>query len=168
MRLLRFAVLCAVLSGALQASVTAPPKPPPPGWPTADYSTLAAFSLKAELAVFDFGDGKKAFITDSAWLAAFQKQLAAATGKPDSYCFCVAYPIVHLLSGDKELVAIELTHSNKIRFFSAGGNGDFILSPADHETLRKLERTAIPSAVAFPKLPAANHRPQPARLELKL
>ncbi len=162
-----FALALAVSSVPLHAGDVALSKPPVPGWPTADYATFSAFSVKAEMAVFDFGNGKKAFIKDPAWLEAFQKQLASTTGKPDAYCFCIAYPIVRLVSGEKELVAIELTHGNKIRFFANGGSGDFIIPAADYDTLIKLERAALPSAIGFPKTPAANHRRQPPRVELK-
>ena len=155
------------LSAAARASDTARPKLGAPGWPTADYATFSALGVKAEMAVFDFGNGKKSFITDPAWLATFHTQLASTTGKPDSYCFCVSYPIVRLVSGEKELIAIELTHGNKIRFFANVGSGDFIIPAADYDTLMKLERAALPSAIGFPKTPAANHRRQPARVELK-
>jgi len=156
-----------VTSRALSAGEVALPKPRGLGWPTADYATFSALSTKAEMAVFDFGNGKKAFVKDPAWLDAFQKQLASTTGKPDAYCFCISYPIVRLVSGEKELVAIELTHGNKIRFFGNGNSGDFIIPAVDYDTLVKLERAAVPAAIGFPKLPPSNHRRPPARIELK-
>jgi hypothetical protein len=150
------------------ASVASRPNPPRPGWPTADYRTLANLAAEAEIAVFDFGSSKKkAFIKDRTWLAAFQQQLHSSSGKPDAYCFCVSYPIVRLMKGDQELVSIQLTHGHKIRFLGAAGSGDFILSPGDYETLLKIERAAFPAAMEFPRPPPANHRPQPARVELK-
>lgn len=161
------ALATVVVPVALHAGDGALPKPRGLGWPTADYATFSAFSGKAEMAIFDFGNGKKAFIKDPAWLDAFQKQLASTTGKPDAYCFCIAYPIVRLVSGEKELVAIELTHGNKIRFFANGGSGDFIIPAADYDVLKTLMRVVFPSAIGFPKTPAPNHRRPPARVELK-
>jgi hypothetical protein len=167
MKFMKLLFLWVAHSGSGLASDIARPKPHAPGWPTADYTTFAALVAKAEMAIFDFGNGKKAFVRDREWLAAFQQQLVSTTGKHDAYCFCVAYPIVRLVSGEKELVAIELTHDNKVRFFAPGSSGDFIIPPADHETLRKLERAAVPAAIGFPKLPPPHRRPPPARIELK-
>lgn len=167
MKTMKLLFLFAALWVSAQASETVLPKPRALGWPTADYATLSTLGVKAEMAVFDFGNGKKAFIKDPAWLTAFQTQLASTTGKPGAYCFCIAYPIVRLVCGEKELVAIELTHSNKIRFLAGESSGDFIIPAVDYDTLVKLERAAIPSAIEFPKTPAENHRRQPARVELK-
>ncbi len=147
MRLFRLVAVIALLSSALQASVTAPPKPPPPGWPTEDYATFVARCTDAEMAVFEYMDGTKTFVTDPAWLAKFKAQLVCPEAKPDALCFCYNYPHVQLVSKDKVLTTVELAHSNKIRF----GGSDFILPQAKFDALAKLFGSVKPTKVELPK-----------------
>lgn len=147
MRLLRLVALAVLLSGALQAAVTAPPKPPPPGWPSEDYATFVARCTDAEMAVFEYTDGTKTFVTDPTWLAEFKAQLVCPEAKPDALCLCINFPRVHLLAKDKELVTVELAHSNKIRF----GGSDFILPQAKRDALSKLFGSVKATKIELPK-----------------
>ena len=164
-RVLLFLLALVGIAAHTHGSVNTAPKP---GWPTKSLAELIALTADAEMAVFDFGKKDKiAFVKDAAWLEEFKNQLAALEGRPDAHCFCIARPIMRLVNGDRELVAIELTHGNKIRFTSKNGSGDYILSSDDHAALVKLMRAALPATVEFPPMPKAGHRPAPNRVELE-
>lgn len=162
MRLLRLAVLAALLSGALQASVTAPPKPPPPGWPTEDYPTFVARLREVDLVVFEFRGGRKAFVTDQAWLDMFKTTLANAQAQPDALCFCINETAIKLYAKDKLVCSFELTHDNKVRF---SGN-DFIVPAETHQALAKLLSIALKSESYAPAKKSSQHA-APVRVELK-
>ncbi|MBI2510743.1 MAG: hypothetical protein HYV96_02085 [Opitutae bacterium] len=147
MRLLFLALVVVLLPAALRASVTALPKPPPPGWQSENYATVVARCADAEMAVFEYMDGTKTFVTDPTWLAEFKAQLACLEAKPDALCLCINYPRVHLVAKDKELVTVELAHSNKIRF----GGSDFILPQAKRDALAKLFGSVKAAKIELPK-----------------
>lgn len=161
MRLLRVAVLAALLSGALQASVTAPPKPPPPGWPTESYAVLVERCQRADHAVFEFG-ARKIFITERAWLDALDAALVTDQAKPDARCFCVSDYVLKLYSKNQFLCSVALTHDNKVRFTG----GDYIVPPETHATLRKLWAVATKAESYAPPKRSAQHS-APPRVELK-
>lgn len=131
------------------------------------FESVIARLAAADGAVIDFRNGRKAFVTDAAWLAEFKHQLSDS-GKPAAQapCFCIA-PQIQFLKGNDVLVSVELTHDYRVRFWGLSHLGDFVLPEANYSALAKLERAAFPSAITFPKASAAKHRSLPARVELK-
>jgi hypothetical protein len=162
MRLLRFAAIAALLAGVLQASVTAPPKPPPPGWPTEPYATFVARLSEVDLVVFEFDRGAKLFVTERAWLDAFKTGLATDQAKPEAYCFCVSEPLMKLYAKDKLLCSFQLTHDQKVRF----GANDFVVPAKTYDTLLELCRIALKNERYAPAKKSPGHA-APPRVELK-
>lgn len=148
-----------ILFLAVTCAATAPAsieeKPKRPGWPDADYPAFVASLEKATLVVFDYGDGRKAFVTESKWIEAFRSVLASSPGKADAYCFCISYPLMEFIAEGKTVIStIELTHGNKVRFAANSQSGDFILPAQDYQALVKLMRAVQPEAVGKPAKPA--------------
>lgn len=162
MRLFRFAVLWVLAFTALQASVTARRKPPPPGWPTEDYATVVARCHRIDLVVFEFRGGRKIFVTDSRWLDEFKATLADAGARPDAICFCISEPTIKLYAKDQLVCSFELVHDNKVRF----GGSDFIVPAETHQALAKLLSIALKSERHAPARKSPKHD-APIRVDLK-
>lgn len=114
------------LPAGLRAGVQAIPRP---GWPTADYKTVLASLNQTTFAVIYYYDGSKVIVADSQWLERLKQLLAAADGKPASYCFCINYPQIELLTKAGPFATMEVPHGNKLRFFGREFSGDFGVDP---------------------------------------
>lgn len=161
MRLLAILLATTVLSPALRASDVARPKPTPPGWPTESFAVISGRCRGADLAVFEFGS-RKIFVTERAWLDAFDAALATDHAKPDAYCFCISDPVLKLYAKNQFLGRVELTHDSKIRFTG----GDFIVPADTHVALRKLWAIAMKIESYAPPKKSAKHS-APPRVELQ-
>jgi hypothetical protein len=139
-------------------------KPKRPGWPDAEYPAFVTALEKASLVVFDFDDGRKAFVTERKWIEAFLGILTSSAGKADAYCFCISPPHMKFMTEDGTVLSsIQLTHSNKVRFSGEKQSGDFILPADDHKALVKLMLAVKPVTVEKPKLPI----PEKPKLDLE-
>ncbi|MBI5424936.1 MAG: hypothetical protein HZA32_12730 [Opitutae bacterium] len=161
MRFVFLATIVAALTVALRAGDVARTKPPPLGWPTESYATLAGRCRQADLAVFEFG-APKIFVTERAWLDAFDAALATDQAKPDARCFCASDYVLKLYSKNQLLCSVALTHDNKVRFTE----GDYIVSAETHATLRQLWAIATKTTSYAPPRRSAQHA-APPRVELK-
>ena len=131
-RVFRFAAIriCLVavllLPAVLRAGVQAAPRP---GWPTTDYKTVLARLNQTTFVVITYFDRSKAIVADSQWLERLKQLLAAADGKPASYCFCINYPQIELLNQAGPIASMEVPHGNKLRFSGETFSGDFDVDP---------------------------------------
>lgn len=162
MRFRPFAVLLGLLSATLHASVTAPPQPPPPGWPTEPYATYVERCATVDLVVFEFFKGQKIFVTERTWIDAFQAALRTDQAKPTAYCFCISDPNTKLYAKDKLVCAFEISHERTIRF----DGGNFLIPAESYATLLKLWAVALKTEAFIPPKKSPQHAGQ-KRVELK-
>jgi hypothetical protein len=167
MRLFSAAALAVVIAlvaspSPLSAGVNAPLQPPPPGWPTERYATYVDRCAAVDLVVFEFFKGKKIFVTDRAWIEAFQAALKADQAKPTAYCFCISEPTTKLYAKDRPVCSFEISHERTIRFDA----GNFVIPAESYTTLLKLWAVALKTEGFVPPKKAPPHA-GPKRVELK-
>lgn len=123
---------------------------PPPGRPTADYATILTRLNQTEFVVITYSEDSKAIVADHEWLARLKQLFTAADGKPSSYCFCINYPQIELLTKDGPFATLEVPHGQKLRFFGKEFSGDFVVNPKIAKAIDDLAMEQRVNAVTKP------------------
>jgi hypothetical protein len=123
---------------------------PPPGRPTADYATILTRLNETEFVVITYSEDSKAIVADRQWLERLKQLFTAADGKPSSYCFCINYPQIELLTKAGPIATLEVPHGTKLRFFGEEFSGDFMVSPKIAKAIDALAMEQLVNAVTKP------------------
>jgi len=95
--------------------------------PSKHLSDLAREADSAVIQFYSPSGKEEVSVSDQLWLGRLAGILERSSYTPQSHCFCISYPKIHLYRKKEKVATLSVHHDEKLRAYAGQISGDFLV-----------------------------------------